>query len=178
MPPPPFHLQVQNISEWHFKLQLQTCAWKDTMQQHFPAVGQAPRSRLWEASSVALGSWTDKPGISVQLAARWAGTAWHFWICQGSRREVGASGTRSDKPDYPPTSWSSCRVTAAQTPDSQCLTYIRVPAPATSTVWFCSQKPAEGEKDIKNGSEKGAGGTRMKAERKQIGKAFYLPVLS
>lgn len=47
---------------------------------------------------------TDNPGISVQLAARWAGTAWHFCICQGGRREARASGTRSDKPNHPPAS--------------------------------------------------------------------------
>lgn len=109
------------------------------------------------------------------IAARWAGTAWPFWSC---RREAGASGTRSGKPNYPPASWSSCRLTAAQTLDSQGLTYIRVPAPATSTSLLLQSEASKRWGEYKKGSGKGAGGARRKAKRKQIGKTFYLPVLS
>lgn len=154
MPPPSFHLQAQSISEWHFKLQLWMSAWKDTVQKHFPAVGQAPCLWLWIGLSVALGSWTDKPGISVQLAARWAGTAWPFWICQGRRREAGASCTRSGKANNPPASWSSCRLTAAQTLDSQGLTYISTQHQQQVPVCFCSQRPAKCGQDKKRGQRR------------------------
>jgi len=98
-------------------------------------------------------------------------------ICKGSRREAGASGTRNDQTDYPPASRSSCRATVAQIRDLQGLTYIGSQHQPQVPVWFCKDQQ-KGAEDIKKGSEKGAGGARMKGERKQIGKSFYLTVLS
>lgn len=162
---------------------MQSCGLWDfcTVQKRFP--GQAPCSWLCVVMKEALNGKVSKsfwaPGLTSQgflCSLQPGGLARHgaSGICQGSRREAGASGTRNDQTDCPPASRSSCRATTAQICDSQGLTQHQQQVP----VWFCGQRPAKGDEDIKKGSEKEAGGARMKGERKQIGKAFCLTVLS
>ena len=143
------------------------------MQKHFTAVGQAPCSWLCvvmkEAPNGEVCKLFRAPGLTSQgflCSLQPGGLAQHgtSGICQGSRREAGATGTRNDQTDYPPASRSSCRATAAQIHDSQGLTYIGSQHQQQVPVWFCRQRPAKREEDIKKGSEKGAGGARMKGE--------------